>query len=235
MSGWGDDVGEMPTRRPIDDASAEALLRGAAVPREMEPLAGFVRAIRSTAGQPVRPSRELAERMASGVFVVGEVDGRTTVGRALSRLASLSLRTKVVTGLVATMTGLTGVTAAGALPDAAQARVESAIESITPIDFPDPAEFGQEVAEDAQDGGVDGQEISEDAREQGSQPEGPGYQGKADEYRPIDPPGGAPAVPPSPNDTTPGAPADQPEPDDHPGVDPAGPPENLPVDPSDPR
>jgi len=233
MSGWGDDVGEMPTRRPIDDASAEALLRGAAVPREMEPLAGFVRAIRSTAGQPVRPSRELAERMASGAFV-GEVDGRTTVGRALSRLASLSLRTKVVTGLVATMTGLTGITAAGALPDAAQARVESAIESITPIDFPDPAEFGQEVAEDAQDGGIDGHEISEDAREQGPQPEGPGYQGKADEYRPADPPGGAPAVPP-PNDTTPGAPADQPEPDDHPGVDPAVPPENLPVDPTDPR
>ena len=230
MSGWGDDVGEMPTRRPIDDASAEALLRGAAVPREMEPLAGFVRAIRSTAWQPVRPSRELAERMASGVFV-DEVDSRTTVGRALSRLASLSLRTKVVTGLVATMTGLTGVTAAGALPDAAQARLENAIESITPIDFPHPAEFGQEVAEDAQDGGVDGQEISEDAREQGSQPEGPGYQGKADEYRPVVPP----AVPPTANDATPGAPADQPEPDDHPGVDPAGPLDNLPVDPSDPR
>jgi hypothetical protein len=234
MSGWGDDVGEMPTRRPIDDASAEALLRGAAVPHEMEPLAGFVRAIRSTAGQPVRPSHELAERMASGVFV-GEVDGRTTVGRALSRLASLSLRTKVVTGLVATMTGLTGVTAAGALPDAAQARVESAIESITPIDFADPSEFGQEVVEDAQDGGVDGQEISEDAREQGIQPEGPGYQGKADEYRPVDPPDGAPAVPPTVNDTTPGAPADHPEPNDHPGVDSTGQLDNLPVDPSDPR
>jgi hypothetical protein len=231
MSGWGDDVGEMQTRRPIDDASAEALLRGAAVPREMEPLAGFIRAIRSTAGQPVRPSRELAERMASGVFLVEEVDSRTTVGRALSRLAALSLRTKVVTGLVATMTGLTGVTAAGALPDAAQARVESAIESITPIDFPDHPGFGQEVAEDAQDGGVDGPEISEDARELGHQPEGPGYQGKADEYRPVDPP----AVPPTANDTTPGAPADQPEPGDHPGTDPAGPPENLPVDPSNPR
>jgi hypothetical protein len=144
----------------------------------------------------------------------------------LSRLASLSLRTKVVTGLVATMTGLTGVTAAGALPDAAQARVESAIESITPIDFPDHPGFGQDVAEDAQDGGVDGPEISDDARELGRQPEGPGYQGKADEYRPVDPP----AVPP----TTPGAPADHPEPGDHPGTDPAGPPENLPVDPLNP-
>ncbi len=226
MSGWGDDVGEMPTRRPIDDASAEALLRDAAVPREMEPLAGFIRAIRSTATQQVRPSRELAARMASGVFVVEEIDRRTTVGRALSRLAALSLRTKVVAGLVATMTGLTGVTAAGALPDAAQARVESAIESITPIDFPDPAEFGQEVAEDAEDGGVDGQEISEDAREQGRQP---GYQGKADEYRPVAPP----AL--TPDNTMPGAPADLPEPDAHPGADQAGPPENLPVDPSDSR
>jgi hypothetical protein len=221
MSGRGDDVGEMPTRRPIDDASAEALLRGA-VPREMEPLAGFIRAIRSTAGQPVRPSHELAERMASGIFVIEEVDSRTTVGRALSRLAALSLRTKVVTGLVATMTGLTGVTAAGALPDAAQARVESAIESITPIDFPDRGEFGQEVADDARDGGVNGPEISEDAREQGRQPEDPGYQGKADEYRPVDPP--------ALDDTTPGAPAAQPEPDDHPGADPAGPPADLPVD-----
>ena len=231
MSGWGDHGGEMPTRRPIDDASAEALLRGAAVPREMEPLAGLIRAIRSTAGQPVRPNRELAERMAAGVFVVEDVDSRTTVGRALSRLAALSLRTKVVTGLVATMTGLTGVTAAGALPDAAQARVESAIESITPIDFPDRSQFGQKVAEDARDGGVHGQEISEDAREQGRQPEGPGHQGKADENRPVDPP----AVPATPDDTGPGALADLPEPDDHPGADPAGPPENLPVDPSDPR
>ena len=231
MSGWGDDVGEMPTRRPIDDASAEALLRDAAVPREMEPLAGFIRAIRFTATQQVRPSRELAERMASGVFVVEEVDSRTTVGRALSRLAALSLRTKVVTGLVATMTGLTGVTAAGALPDAAQARVESAIESITPIDFPDRGEFGQEVSEDAKDGGVDGPEISEDAWDQGRQPGDPGYRGKADEYRPVDPP----AVLPTRDDTAPGPPAAQPEPGDHPGADSAGPPENLPVDPSDPR
>ncbi len=194
MNNRGDDVGEMSTQRPLDDASIEDVLRGAQVPPELEPLAGVVQSLRSAAQRPVRPTLELAERMAAGVFPIDGAKRRTRVGETLSKFAAMSLRAKVATGFAAALTGLTAATAAGALPDAAQERVETAIESVTPIDFPDAAEFGQEVAEDAQDGGVDGGEISEWAREQGQQPEGTGHQGKADEHRPAGVPDGPPTA-----------------------------------------
>jgi hypothetical protein len=225
VSDWGDYGGDMFTRRPLDDASVEAVLRGGQVPAELEPLAGAVRMIRSTALETVRPSAELASRMATGVFPVDDVKRST-----LSKLAAMSLRAKIATGFAAALTGLTGATAAGALPDAAQQRVETAIESVTPIDFPESAEFGQEVAEDARDGGVDGQEISEKAHERGNQPDDPGAQGKADEHRPADVPAGPPTALPTPDQVPPGPPADIPIPDDRPGADPTEPPEDLPAD-----
>lgn len=226
MNTWGDDVGEMSTRRPLDDASVEAVFRGAQVPPELEVLVGAVQSLRSAAQRPVRPTTELAERMATGVFPIDSAQRRTKIGETLSKLAAMSLRAKVATGFAAALTGLTAATAAGALPDAAQERVETAIESVTPIDFPERAEFGQEVAEDAQDGGVDGQEISEWAREQGQQPDDPGHQGKADQHQPAGVPDSPQTAPPMPDQV----PQDVPDPDDHSAADPTGPPEDLPVD-----
>ena len=129
----------------------------------MEPLAGLVRAIRTAGAQPVQPSHELADRMASGVFVIDRPDRRTKVGMTSSKLAAMSLRTKVAIGCAVALTGSTGVTAAeDALPDAHATRRND--DRTVLIDF-DRAEFGQEVAEDAQDDGVGGQQISEQARE----------------------------------------------------------------------
>lgn len=218
----------MPGPRVLDDASVEAVLRGGAVAPELEPLAGFVRAIRTAAAQPVHPNRELADRLASGVFATDPPDRRTKVGMTLSRLAAMSLRTRVAAGCAVALTGLTGVTAAGALPDAAQHRVETMIESVTPIDFPDHAEFGQEVAQDARDGGADGQQISEQAREQGRQPAVPG--GQADEHRPAGVPDGPPTDLPKPDQTLPETAQDRPDPDDLPGAGSTGRPEDLPAD-----
>lgn len=220
----------MPLQRVLDDASVEALLRGSTVAPELEPLAGFVRAIRTAAAEPARPSRELADRMASGVFVTDRPDRRAKAGTTLSKLAAMSLRAKVATGCAAALTGLTGVSAAGALPDAAQERVETMIESITPIDFPDRAEFGQEVAEDAQDGGVDGQQISERAKEQGQQSADPGNQGQADDHRSAGTPDGPPTGLPTPDRTLPEPAQDRPDPDDHPGAGSTGRPDVLPND-----
>jgi len=90
------------------------------------------------------------------------------------------------------------------------------IESVTPIDFPDRAEFGQEVAEDARDGGADGQQISEQAREQGRQPAVPG--GQTDEHRPAGVPDGPPTGLPTPDQTLPETAQDRPDPDDLPGA-----------------
>jgi hypothetical protein len=220
----------MPGPRVLDDASVEAVLRGDIVAPELEPLAGFVSAIRTAAALPVRPSRELADRMASGVFVTERPDRRMKVGMTLSKLAAMSVRTKVAAGCAVALTGLTGVTAAGALPDAAQQRVETMIESVTPIDFPDRAEFGQEVAEDATDGGVDGQQISEQAREQGRQPADATNQGQADDHRPAGVPAGAPSSIPTPDQTLPESAENRPGPDDRPGAGVTGRPDEVPAD-----
>ena len=208
----------MPAHTVLDDTAIEAVLRGGAVAPELEPLATFVGSIRTVAIQPVRPSRELADRMVSGVFVTGRVR-RTRVRQSSPKVAAMSLRAKVVIGSAAALTGLTGVTAAGALPDAAQHRVETMIEFVTPIEFPDRAGFGHEVADDAQDGGVDGQEISERAREQGQQSAELGNQGQADERRPDGLPTDLPTTATVP---------DRPGPDDHPGTGSGGPPDVLP-------
>jgi hypothetical protein len=217
----------MPRQRTLDDASVEAVLRGGTVAPDLVPLVDIVSAIRAAATQPVRPSGELAERMASGVFGTDQPRSRSKAGTMSSKLAAMSLRAKVAAGCAVALTGLTGVTAAGALPDAAQERVETMIESVTPIDFVDRAEFGQEVADDAQDGGVDGQEISERAKEQGlgQLPVAPEVQGQADERRPDLPESGLSAT-----DQTPPQPSeDRPVPDDHPGAGSGGPPDDLPT------
>ncbi|HEX6577306.1 MAG TPA: hypothetical protein VF082_02985 [Jiangellaceae bacterium] len=208
----------MPGYTVLDDTAVEAVLCGGAVAPELEPLASFVGTIRTTATRPVRPSRELADRMASGAFVTGRTR-RTRVRRSSPKVVAMSLRAKVAIGSVAALTGLTGVTAAGALPDAAQQRVETMIEFVTPIEFVDRAEFGHEVADDAQDGGVDGQEISERAREQAQQSTDLGNQGRADEHRSDGRPSDLP---------TPATVPDQPGPDDHPGTGSGGPPDVLP-------
>ena len=175
MRSSSDDKNVATTRTLLDDAAVEALLRGDCVPPELEPLAEVVDFVRAVASSPVQPSPLLAECMATGVFRAPEsaaINRRrgahasrkpSTVVR--SRLARMSFRTKVAAGLAASLSGVSLATATGALPDAAEQRARTVIEQVTPIDFPDSAGFGQEVSDDAQDGGVDGAEVSERARQ----------------------------------------------------------------------
>ncbi|RIQ22321.1 hypothetical protein [Jiangella rhizosphaerae] len=218
-----------------DDATVEAILRGVRIPPggpdlpELAALSDAVEAIRRSADEAVPPTAELARRIALGDFAgiapsppphVHPV--RARLGR---RVAAMSMRTRAVVALAAIFTGFTGVAAAGALPDAAQQRVESVIETVTPISFgesDEAGEFGQDVAEDAQDGGVDGQEVSEDAQELGNKPDDPGHD-------PTLPPLPTP-VPTTPGDHRPDTPG---QPDDVPGTDPTAP-EQRPTDPADP-
>jgi hypothetical protein len=174
VSGSRDYQDEMHAHRELDDATVEAVLSGKLVSAELEPLAAAVGALRALRGQPVRPSEELAARMATGDFAsaVAPRPSRRSAGRhvARRRLAALPLRAKLAAGGVLALGGLASATAAGALPDQAQQGVESVIEIITPFEFAD-SDFGREVSDDARDGGVDGQEISEKAKEQGNEPE----------------------------------------------------------------
>lgn len=225
MTALGDDVNEMPPHT-LDDETVEAVLRGEFAQPELRPLVEVVGALRATAALPARPSAELVTRIAAGDFAgvpaaafdprggVAETP-RGKVGQVVhagrSKLAAMSTRAKVAVGLAAGITALTGVSAAGALPDAAQDRVESVIEVVTPITFDDePAEFGQDVSDDARDGGVDGQDVSERARdahhpdEPGDQGrDQPGDQGRRDERKSDDAPDHRPTDQPAADPTRP--------------------------------
>lgn len=248
MSDACDDVSEMPTPLAIDDATAEAVLSGECTHSELDALVEVVAALRAVAEGPVQPTRVLAELMASGNFTRAALvraddagaaasAATTMMGRTLrtgrSKLAAMSLRTKVAAGLAVAVTGMTGVTAAGALPDAAEDQMQSIIEAVTPITFADEADFGQDVAEDARDGGVDGQEVSEKAKENGHQPEAP-EQSQADEHKPTITPGTKPTDLPTPDGSPPDARVDAPGADIRPDVEPGDAPDEPPVDPQDP-
>jgi hypothetical protein len=201
----GDYGSEMIAQSSIDDATAEALLAGRAVSAELEPLAEVVRAYRRIADRPVVPTAELAHQMSVGLFTrsVELVPQRTGNGNRRHRRARRRpVRTAVALagGAGALVVGVGTAGFAGVLPEPAQDRFETVVESVTPYEAPernsggtepgeaDPvrehsenAEFGGDVSDDARDGGVDGDEISEEARGQG------------DEHYPPDPPAQAPA------------------------------------------
>ncbi|HEX5995752.1 MAG TPA: hypothetical protein VFY84_11470 [Jiangellales bacterium] len=196
MSRSRDYKNEMYANPELDDATVEAVLSGDPVSAELEPLAAALGALRALPGQPVRPSKELAARMATGDFAsaVAPRPSRRSAGRhvARRRVAALPLRAKIAAGSVLALGGLASATVAGALPDQAQQSVESVIETITPFEFNESDDFGREVSEDARDGGVDGQEVSEKAKDQGDQPEDAGDSGLAPDgsQDPAEDPGG---------------------------------------------
>ncbi len=172
MTGSRDYRDEMYAQRELDDATVEAVLRGGPVPAELESLAAALASLRTLPGQPVRPSAELAARMATGDFAsaVAPRPSRRSAGQHASRrrLAVLPLRVKVAAGSVLALGGLATATVAGALPEPARQGVQSVIEAVTPFEFADTDDFGKDVSDDARDGGVDGQEISEDTQQQGN-------------------------------------------------------------------
>jgi hypothetical protein len=226
MTPFGDYVNEMTTPTEIDDTTAEALLAGRVVAAELEPLTEVVRAYRQVADQPVRPSPELATLMTVGRVTVAAAGQRestmangrrplgTTAGKrrrrrmtaraalaaAAGRLGGMSVAVKTGAGAAVALVGMSTAGLAGALPDQAQDRFESVVESVSPYKFPEKAadrsEFGEQVSEDAGEGGVDGEEISEKARRWG------------DQHRPSELPSQAPADPAGPDQ--PGQPDDLP-------------------------
>lgn len=137
--------------------------------------------------------------------------GVAGLAAAAAKVAGMSVAAKALAGVALAATGMSAAGLAGALPDPAQERFETVVETVTPFTFPeqasDQSEFGERVSEDAKDGGVDGAEISEEARQQG------------DQQRPDDLPAEVP--------TQPGQPTDLPTPDEAAEAPPA----DLPVDP----
>ena len=149
MTAPDDYLDEMRVRRRIDDAAAEDLFAGRSVPGDLEPLATVVRALRDVSRQPVRLNAELAARIAAGTAVAtaarpGAAGGQLprTLLRVVARLAALAGRTGWPSRLAAAGAGVAvlGVGSAGfagSLPEPVQDRFETAIESVTPYQFPD--------------------------------------------------------------------------------------------------
>jgi hypothetical protein len=139
---------------------------------------------------------------------------------AAGKLAGLSVGMKASAGIAVAVASIGTAGAAEVLPDPAQDRFDTVVESVTDNErpSPDPAnqntEFGQRVSDDARDGGVDGVEISDEARQLG------------DQHRPDQLPTPAPAEP--------GRPADLPTPDDPPADPGADRPTPAPTNPSRP-
>lgn len=206
----GDYRGEMSTPDQVDDATAEALLAGRVVGDELGPLVWAVHALRGAAQRPTPPPRgELATLMAAGVLGSavtrhrpaargaahrGLVAATTRKWRRMrmaaisalatvaAKLAGLSTAAKATAGLTIALASVGTAGATGVLPDPAQDRFDTVVESVTgdrapgdlaPDRVPEPAnenaEFGERVSEDAKDGGVDGEQISEEARQLGEQ------------------------------------------------------------------
>lgn len=243
LAAGGDYHPEMTAPDLIDDPTAEALLAGRPVPPGLDPLAELLATYRRAGHRPVPPRAELAVWLVTG-RPSGEAPGRGAVlvrrvrtggqrrhrrmpgagvlAGVAAKLAGMSIAAKAMAGVAVAAAGVTSAGLAGALPEPAQDRFETVVETVTPLDVPAPAgpasEFGERVSEDAKDGGVDGSEISEEARQLGEQ------------HRPTELP---PAVPELPAD--PGQPSELPTPDQ---AGQPGPPEELPdpdIRPSPPR
>lgn len=200
MKDFSDDMSEMRTRSVLDDATVEAILTGGPTAPEHAPLADVVHVIRNAGTEPVEPSRQLASCMAAGDF--GGIasaplpHGRHRVGgRARSMLAAMSLRARAATGVAILFTGLSGATAAGALPDAWEEKVQDVIETVTPISFGERNDFGQAVSGATQHDGVDGHAVSEAATEKGKRGGSLGAKPDPDHPRGVPPSIGRPEDP----------------------------------------
>ncbi|TDC52147.1 hypothetical protein E1212_09915 [Jiangella ureilytica] len=218
----------------LDDDTVEALLAGRPVTPGLAPLAGAVGELRAAARQPVRPSAELAQRLASGDFTGISPAPQPPSHRLRTWLAGVSPRARVVTGAVVLVTGLTAATAAGALPGGAQARMQTIIETVTPISF-QRDEPAPDTVEDVRDPGS-GRGDSSTTEDPGSpvtqppgkpetppgRPDEPGNPEKP-ESRPEEPPGkpesppGKPESPPGKPESPPGKPESPPGKPESPG------------------
>lgn len=182
--GFRDDEGEMRNQKNLDDATAEAVLRGRCPANrpELAPLAAFAEELRELACAPApMPTGQLARLLETGLTstrdqrVVSWNEARTAVqgsGRSkwgksvlagffvagLTKAGAASAATKSVAAVAIALTGVTGAAAADTLPTAVQDRVAATVEAVSPLDLPDSAEHRPDPRQH-------GAEVSADAKD----------------------------------------------------------------------
>jgi hypothetical protein len=138
--------------RPLDDAAAERLLRGAPVDDrpELDPLRRLVQAVGRLDDATPEPRGALAALLFEGFSPeapptpapdvphwAGTARARRTItGRRVGGVAGLSLAAKVLLGSGVAVAGVTSAAGAGALPPRVQDRVAVVVEALTPFQVP---------------------------------------------------------------------------------------------------
>jgi hypothetical protein len=212
MSDFDVHFDEMSSIRPLDDAALEAYLTGRpGAADELEPLTLFAEGLEmALAGPAPAPKPNLATLLIEGfstekgdlpATAASNVTGPASQAAGLpkwrkkkmlvteflsglaAKLAGLGLAAKLGLGVGVAAAAVGGAGAANVLPEPVQHAVATAVDTVTPFQFPDKADphsvFGATVAADAtgaSDGtpGVDGQTVADAAKQQGAANQGTG-------------------------------------------------------------
>ena len=212
----------------LDDAAIEALLTGNGAGGELNTLAAFVGELRSHATGPVpAPSPQLASMLelgfapdGGGAPAAADHAGGRGLRPAGPRRRGLGATARAAVAGVLALTGLTAAGAAGALPGAAQDVLATAVEAVTPFEFPreadERADTGRGVSTGAGGGGLETPQVDENAGGGGPEhgggagrPEAPGQAG-LDRAGETPAAGHAPSSVPAGGPGTAGAPAGTP-------------------------
>jgi hypothetical protein len=139
----------MPRQDPFDDGAVDALLGGNASGGDAAALTSFVEDVRAAAGAVPTPSPALAAALAAGGISIND-DPPVAMWRKLQMkiqafLAGLGVAGKVALGAGVAAAATTGAAAAGVLPEPVQHAVASAVNTVSPFEFPDPGSDGAKV------------------------------------------------------------------------------------------
>ena len=150
MSPRGDDVHEMPRRRPIDDQAVERILRGETAGVDLDGLHAFVSDVRAAAAGPMpAPSPALEHVLTRGLSTdqgdlpataasnangpalqaAGLPKWRSATMKMSRYVAGLSIAAKITLGVGCAFAVTAGAAAAGVLPGP----VQNAVDAVTPF------------------------------------------------------------------------------------------------------
>ena len=127
----------------------EAALSGGPVPEKAAYLAGFTEAVRATATHPGRPNAALAELLSTGLLIdqpdpsPGAARRRrrrvTFLSALIAKIAGAGAVAQAAAGAGVVVVGLSTAGFVGVLPGSAQHTFATVVDSVTPLDAPDPA------------------------------------------------------------------------------------------------
>jgi hypothetical protein len=163
VTGHSDHGPEMPPVPLLDDVTIDALIDGHVVPPDLDHLAAFAAGVRAVADRPAPHPTAALQAVLTGDAPVTPSRDRTGHRRsparrrsALAKVASLGLAAKIGVAATAAAAGVAGAGAAKVLPGDADEVVRDAIEIVTPVEFTEDGDLGDDGPNDGGPGPSDG-------------------------------------------------------------------------------